>query len=180
MLMAKAIESRIEKGNIILHICTHRIVKLCLEEYQFVLKLEHMILHLLKDEIMIESLLVTERDYLKHLAWFLVATGNHTVNMLPGKLYLLQENTSQCSLTRLPGRFWSFTEKGKQRSSESSVFHIHAVTRSLQGKISTLAKEVDCAFMLHRRLSLCPSFFSFLSIYVIKKIPELICIGILN
>lgn len=33
MLMAKAIEAKMENNNIILCIYTHRIVKLCLEEY---------------------------------------------------------------------------------------------------------------------------------------------------
>lgn len=33
MLMAKVIEAKVEKDNIILCIYTHRIVKLCLEEY---------------------------------------------------------------------------------------------------------------------------------------------------
>lgn len=53
--MAKAIETKTEKGNILFCIYEYRIVKRYSEEYYFVLQLERVInWHVLKDKIVIE------------------------------------------------------------------------------------------------------------------------------
>lgn len=71
-----------EKYNI-LCIYTQKIGKLCLEEYcVFSLELKHMI-NWLKDKIMIESLLIIEKDYLKHVVKFPSVMRSHEVNTSP-------------------------------------------------------------------------------------------------